>query len=509
MCIRAVLLAACIPSARAQFYNFPGDYSFSLLTERRLHANDSSVHPTLKPYIPFFGKHYEHVADTHKIFRFITDDPALDVVFNNHVINIRPKDEKFRLRLDPVLNLEYGRDQITPNLRFYNNSRGFIASGSIGKKFYFESMLAENQSVFPEYIRAYALSTGVVPGQGRWKQFKFTGFDYAFSSGFVSIQPYKNLNLQFGHGKHKIGNGYRSLLLSDNAFNYPYARITQQWLKGKLQYTNIYAVFMNLVQASKVINPLTERLFQKKCASFQQLSFNASGRFNVSLFQGLIWQAGDDRNRQHLGWQYFNPVIFANLAAYGLNHKNNILTGIDMSYKLSKSIAVYSQVMIDDLNGKPGHKDRAGVQGGVKYFDAFGIRNLFLQAEYNNVAYNSYTSPTGSASDQSYFHYNQNIAFTQGDGEELVLIGDYKYKRFFTNLRHHYQVRRTNHLNDYILNLTSFRTGYVINPSYGLNLAVGVIFRNQNFYNFSALSNKTNYIYLSLRTSIYNLYYDF
>ena len=31
------------------------------------------------------------------------------------------------------------------------------------------------------------------------------GFDYAFASGFVSLQGAKNLNIQFGHGKQKIG----------------------------------------------------------------------------------------------------------------------------------------------------------------------------------------------------------------------------------------------------------------------------------------------------------------
>lgn len=60
------------------------------------------------------------------------------------------------------------------------------------------------------------------------------------ASGYVSYSSNKHFNFQVGHGKHFVGDGYRSLLLSDNALNYPYARITSTF--GKLQYTNLYAV---------------------------------------------------------------------------------------------------------------------------------------------------------------------------------------------------------------------------------------------------------------------------
>lgn len=495
---------------KAQFYNLPNDYSFSLLTEKTLAAPDSAVHNAVKPYIPFFSKKYIHIADSHKVFKFIVDDPAIDIIFYKHFLRVEPKKEKFRLYIDPILNLEAGRDLNDTLTRWlYSNTRGIIASGIIGDKVYFETMFAESQSIFPNYIANAAKSTLIVPGQGRWKPFKTSGFDYAFSSGFVSFQALKKLNIQVGHGKQKIGNGYRSLLLSDNSFNYPYARITQTWFKGRVQYSNIYAVLMNLVPAAKIINPNTERLFQKKAASFQHLSINLGRRFNLGFFQGMIWQAGDDKNRQHLDWQYFNPVIYTNLISFGLANKNNILIGSEAKLKLSKSLNVYGQVMIDDLGSNDSTGQALGYQAGLNYFDAFGIRNLFMQVEFNDVRGRGYMSPAGSSSDQSYSHYNQNLAYTPGNGQELIVIGDYKKSRITLNARYQYQwVDLLNGAYSHV-SIINAKVGYLINPSYNLNISLGILYRTQNFSTFSSLDNRTNYIYLGLKTSIYNLYYDF
>jgi len=503
-----ILLFFISLQGHSQFYNLPNEYSFSLLTEKRLAQKDSSVHSGLKPYVHFFSARYIHVADTHRIFKFITDDPALDLFFYKHFLRMEPKKEKFKLRLDPLLNLESGRDYLNKGTgSLYSNTRGLIGSGYVGDKVYFESLFAENQTFFPYYLAANVKSTSVVPGQGRWKVFKNSGYDYAFSSGFFSIQAFKNLNIQAGHGKQKIGNGYRSLLLSDNSFNYPYARITQQWFKGKVQYTNIYAVLMNLVSASKFVNPNTERLFQKKAASFQYLSINPVRFLNIGFFQGMIWQAGDDKNKQHLDWHYFNPVIYTNLTAYGLNNKNNIITGLDLKLKISNKINIYCQFMLDRIKTD---SVAGGWQAGINYFDALGIRNLFLQAEYNNVRQGSYLNPSGS-SDQSYTHYNQTLAYTPGSGEEFVIIADYKMKRFFTNIRYNYQDVPQGSLTPYrsYVSIINAKIGYLINPSYNLNICIGVLYRTQKISIFNTLNNETNYIYLGFRTSLYNLYYDF
>ena len=497
--------------SKSQFYNLPNDYSYSLLTERTLAERDSSVHTSVKPYIPFFGEKYKHVADSFRVFKYITDDPALDKVFFHHLIHVKSKDKKYRLTLDPILNFEYGRDfNDTLKRQLYTNSRGFIATGSIGKDFYFESMLVENQSVFPNYIETQNNKTLVVPGQGRWKPFKVRGYDYAFSSGFISYQASKKLNIQVGHGKQKIGNGYRSLLLSDNALNYPYVRFTQQWFKGRVQYTNIYASLMNLDSASAKIPPNTERLYQKKGASFQQLSINLAKWLNIGFFQGMMWQVGDRNNVQHMDWQFFNPVIFTNLAYYGLNNKNNILVGADINIKITKRMSLYAQYMADDLSNTRSTGNGVGYQVGIRCFDVFKVKNWFFQAEYNDVAQSAYTSPLSSNGlNQSYSQYNQNLAYTPGYGKELVLMTDYKYKRVFFNARYNYQYYTLNGSDLSENQIANLKIGYTINPAYNANISLGLSYRVQDYFFTKVSDNSTAYLYLSFKTSLYNAYFDF
>lgn len=508
-----LVLVSISVSVKAQFYNLPNEYFFNTFSQRQLARLDSEqIHSSIQPYIPFFNKKYEFVGDTHRVFKYISDDLFLDKVFFDHLIHIKPKSGKYEFKVDPLLNLELGRafyDTTSIQQRISTNTRGFIASGSIGKDFYFETLFSENQSQFPYYISKYNNQTKIVPGQGRYKAFKTTGYDYAFSSGFISYQPFKKLNIQLGHGKQKIGNGYRSILLSDNAFNYPYLRVTSEWLKGKLQYTNIYAVLMNLTTGGAATPKNTEPLFQKKAVSFQYLSYNINKRINIGLFQGMIWNAADSMNRQHLDWQYFNPIIFSNIAFYGLNNKNNIVIGATANVKISNTISVYGQFMGDDFSNTFAVGNGWGYQVGAKYFDAFKIKNLMIQAEYNDVAEASYNSPFGTYSNQSYSHYNQNLAYTLGHGKEFVMLGDYKYKRAFINAKLNLQWMTLNNFSLYNNTLTRVQLGYTINTAYNFNVSLGYNYRYQDFLGFNLSNNKTTFYTLSIKSNLYNTYYDF
>jgi hypothetical protein len=510
--LKACILLLTTFSLKAQFYNLPNDYFFSTLSQRQLARIDSEqIHSSIQPYIPFFNKKYEFVSDTHRLFKYISDDPFLDKVFFNHLIHIKSKMGKYEFKVDPLLNIELGKAEYdtTKSQRISTNTRGFIASGSIGKDFYFETLFSENQSQFPHYISNLNNQINVVPGQGRYKVFKKTGYDYAFSSGFISYQPIKKLNIQVGHGKQKIGNGYRSLLLSDNAFNYPYIRITSEWLKGKLQYTTIYAVLMNLTTGGAVTPKNTEPLFQKKAASFQYLSYNVNKRFSVGLFQGMVWNAADSMNRHQLDWQYFNPVIFSNLGFYGLNNKNNIVVGATANLKISNKISVYSQFMGDDFSNTFKLGNSFGYQLGAKYFEAFNLKNLMLQIEYNDVTEGSYNSPFAAYSNQSFSHYNQNLAYTPGYGKELILLGDYKYRRAFLNAKLNLQWFTLNKSSFYNNSISKVQIGYTINTAYNFNVSLGYNYRFQDFLGFNESNNKTTFYTISVKSNLYNSYYDF
>ncbi|MFH1320545.1 MAG: hypothetical protein ABII90_07825, partial [Bacteroidota bacterium] len=131
----------------------------------------------------------------------------------------------FKLASSFLYKFEKGKDEFSDrDLSF--NTRGVFVEGEIGSKTYFFSSFFENQSFFNDYIYDYVRKNTVAPGFGRVRSIENGGFDYSSASGFVSFQALPFLNFQVGNGKHFIGEGYRSLLLSDVAFFYPFFKIT-------------------------------------------------------------------------------------------------------------------------------------------------------------------------------------------------------------------------------------------------------------------------------------------
>ena len=457
--------------------------------------------------------------------------------------------DKFRLNIDPLFNFQLGIDRAdTTGEKLYTNTRGFMVRGGIGNKFAFETSFYENQSTFPRYLDSYIATTtklfpqpantnenyAVIPGQGRSKPFKKNGYDYAMASGYVSYTPNKYFNFQIGNGKNFIGDGYRSLLLSDNAFNYPYARITTTY--KNIQYTNLYTSFMNLTDGGVTTPAHVERLFQKKVGSFQLLSMNFFKRLQVGLFQGMIWEAADSTNRQHVNFNTFDPVIGVNTLNYGLHNTNNIVLGATIKIKFTNSISIFGQGMLDDVNIKNDRGDKVnkyGYQIGIKYFDLFTIKNLHLQLEYNNVRPYSYscTNP-----EQSYTHYNQSLAHPLGANfYEAVGFINYRLNNFFVELKGNYAVKGADSLNfnfgsnvfksdnayPISQNMENVQTtqglkttivtedihiGYLLNKSSNFNIVFGVSNRTEQT---DRKTNNTQWVYFGVRTSLTNLYYDF
>lgn len=511
-------------------------YTVGILEEARgIKPLVSGFNSCFKPYIVPVT-YQEKNKSNHLVYRKLKKESLFIV---------RDTTDKFHLTIDPLFNFEFGKDLAdTSGEKLYKNTRGFLVRGSIGTKFSFESSFYENQATYAKYIDNYIAGTNklfpqtanyqydVIPGQGRAKKFKKNGYDYAMASGYVSYSPIKMFNFQIGHGKHFVGDGYRSLLLSDNAFNYPYARITTTY--KNIQYTNLYTSFMNLTTGGVKIPPNVERLFQKKIGSFQFLSVNLFKRMQLGFFQGMIWEAADSENRQHTNFHTYNPIIGVSSLAYGLNNKNNVLLGATMKLKITKSISFYGQWMMDDISlYAKSKRNKFGYQLGLKYFDLFTIKNLHFQAEYNSVRPYAYAAENPY---QSYTHYNQALAHPLGANfTEMVGFINYRFKDFFIQLKGNYAVKGNDSLtnnfggnifksdNTFPISQTiedvhttqglkttistqDIQVGYLVNPSTNFNIVVG-------FTNRTETTNKgtsaTQFVYFGIRTSLANFYYDF
>jgi hypothetical protein len=450
--------------------------------------------------------------------------------------------KKFWATIDPLFNFQFGDDKGDSARKVSQNTRGFIIQGGIGPKFSFSSSFFEDQATFPYYVDSYIQNYKVIPGQGRVKlinstlggSFYSNGYDFSVSESYLSFSPSSHFNIQLGQGKNFIGDGYRSLLLSDNSFDYPYLRVTSTF--GRFQYTNLYCLLMNTTEAILAIG--TEGLFQRKAANFQYLSWSATNRLEIGIFQALIWKASDTNNRQCYNLNYFDPIIGVSAARYGLaDDDHNVLLGSTIKYKITNNILAYGQVVIDDMGPSQSIKNKTGYQLGLKYYNHLGE----LLLEYNQVRPYTYTDDNYA---ENYTNYNQALGDPLGANfKEFIAQVNFRFaKHFAVHLQANYALiggdapSANNGGNIFLSdtsgtkNMTSVKMGqglkgtlnymdghisYLMNPKTNMNVVLGVTYRGFKEENYGPGINAyinsptTALFYIGFRTSITNSYFDF
>lgn len=395
---------------------------------KQLYIVDSNIHTSFKPIIKS-NLTFETDSVVSQYYSNNHENWYLKKLFSEHLIVLSGND--YKVVASPLVNFSKGKELIESKNTFVN-SRGYLIEGSLGKTIAFSTSFLENQAIFPNYLHAFVTKNQVVPGQGYARDFKKTGFDFAMSSGYVTYRPNNMFALQFGHGKNFIGDGYRSLLLSDNTFNYPYLKLqTTFW---KVQYTNLYAELMDINYfATHGINNTDQMGYPKKYLSSHFLSINATKRFNLSFFEAVVWRTNHAPGSNGFDINYLNPIAMLRPIESSLNSPDNVLVGINTKYILKDSY-VYGQLVLDefsieDLRAKNGFwGNKIGYQLGYKVFDAFNIDRLTLQMEYNYVRPYTYAHHNPQ---QNYAHYNQPLAHPLGANfsESLFMI-NYKWRRF-------------------------------------------------------------------------------
>ena len=193
---------------------------------------------------------------------------------------IEVNNSDFFLAVNPVLHItqaiEPGYDQ-----SIFLNSRGVNVRGMIAKKIGFSSIITDNQERGPQFFQQKVAELRAVPGYGFYKPFKQNGVDYFDARGYITFGAAKeHINVQFGYDKNFIGNGYRSLFLSDWGNSNLFLKVnTKIW---KLNYQNLFMELMP--QFTKTSDTLLDR----KYAAMHHLSVNVTKWLNVGLFEGII-----------------------------------------------------------------------------------------------------------------------------------------------------------------------------------------------------------------------------
>ena len=111
-----------------------------------------------------------------------------------------------------------------------------------------------------------------------------------------------------GTGKNFIGDGYRSLLLSDFSFNYPFFKGIATFGKQKqFQYTKLNASLSSVFRRDLGSTP--EALFQRKTMSTHYFNWLATKWLNIGLFESTLWQTEDSSGTKPFQFQQLNPVL--------------------------------------------------------------------------------------------------------------------------------------------------------------------------------------------------------
>jgi hypothetical protein len=410
----------------AQHTNLPLSHDANLIYEQEINA--SEIHVSFRPLIKSTVNKKIH-TDSLLLSEFPNNwiNWYKRKLFSEHFIIIKGDD--YKVIASPIIHFSKGKE-IENETNTFTNTRGFVIEGDIGKSVSFYSTFAENQAIFPNYLDAKIRKTKVVQGQGYARDFKETGFDYAMASGYVGIKPAKHFLVQFGHGKHFIGDGYRSLLLSDNAFNYPFLRIqTSFW---RVQYTNLYAEMQDINYFEN--HGIDHYGYAKKYMSSHYLSTNVTSKLNIGIFESVIWRVNHAPGVRGFDVNYLNPIALLRPLEFSINSPDNVLVGINAKYELPLKSYLYGQLVLDEFSlknmklGNDWYGLKYGYQLGAKMYDAIGLENLTLQAEYNLVRPYTYAHHVPR---QNYAHYNQPLAHPLGANfSEKLFIINYRKDRW-------------------------------------------------------------------------------
>jgi len=507
-------------SSLAQSSNLPLNRDYNALFDTDPELISSGFHSSIRPYLR---------SDV--IERVDLDSILLEATpkFMRFALGEDSVQWKSSFELYPTFALGYGTDLVSGK-QYQVTGIGLSGIWNLGEKFTVAGVYNTGNRGFANYVDSFITENEVVPGLGYALTTK-EGYAYSNFEGYVSYSPSEHFNFQIGQGKNFFGNGYRSLLLSDVANNYPFFKInTSVW---NIKYTNLFTIMYD-VQGSGGNNGA----FKKKYGSFHYLSWNATRWLNISLFESIVWAGADSSGVRGYDVNYLNPIIFYRPVEFSLGSSDNAVIGTNISAKVTKSILLYGQVVLDEFflvhvrAGDGWWANKQGFQLGVKAWDLFKVDGLSLLLEYNRVRPFTYSHGLRI---QNYSHFNQALAhplganfyettsflrYTKGP---YAIEGSFMYavKGFDSssgasyggNIFTDYLTPRAKEFDNFIgqgVNTTiiigGIRAAYLIYPPTNLKLEMGVNVRSST----SSVDNVNSTLFtIGLKTDLGNTYHDF
>jgi hypothetical protein len=456
------------------------------------------------------------IRDSSKQYYTLTD-----ILLKKHLFEIKGSD--FSMNISPIVDISLGRDiSDTSNRKLFQNTRGIYIEGDLMKNFSFSSAIYENQGRYATYqtdfyhsvgelypqqaTGSYSQQNAVIPGAARTKPFKIDGFDYAFATGNIVFRPHKSIVLSAGNTAHFIGDGYRSLLLSDNSVPAPFLRAVYK-ISDKLEINGIRMRLFNLIR--RPVSTTVESYYESKGFSVNYLTYKPIKGLALSLFEGVIWSRGDSIVSKRVHPLFYSPIPGTALLVLAKNDINHLL-GINAAYSFRDKYHAYGQLAMSNMK-----LSTPAFQIGLRAYNILRVRNTMFQSEYNHVPKGTYSNANPRL---TYSHYNLPLATVRGDGyDELIVRINYEWKRFYMNYKmvlywlknftpeNWLPIYSTKETTNGSVALNQLDIGYRFNRKMNLCLFGSWQYRKDSF----SSSKPTSLIFLGLRTAILNHYNDF
>jgi hypothetical protein len=522
--------------------SIPFSHSYYAQFDDAMNQVGSNNHTATKPYT---------YAEVEKYYNFSKVNASLmkkkanwwgRKLWNENLTEIQGEGYWFALNF--IFDVQAGISNPSTSSYTYVNTRALNFKGGLGSQLNFTTTFYESQGRFADYYNDYATSIkpsggnpAIVPGMGIAKDFKTTAFDFPMADANLTYNAAKFLDLQLGYGKNFIGDGYRSLLLSDGASPYPYFKIDANF--WKIKYT------VNYMWLKDVRPDVTaEKSYASKYMANHYLSWNVSNRLNLGFFESVVWT---NTNGRGFDMNFVNPIVFYRAVEFSSSSKSgNALLGLTYKYKWNNQVNLYGQLLIDEfstgdiLGGENSWKNKLGYQLGAKYFNAFHVDNLVLQLEFNHVRPYVYSH---SDPITNYGQNNQSMGHQWGgNSQEWLLLGYYHKDRLYVNAKITFGTRgfdfntTTDKFNygqdiykDYDVDrpydkgvvvgqgnktsvfISEVQVGYLINPATNLKFFGNFLYRNFNPTTNTAVNfaNETTWFSIGFRSDVFNWYFDY
>ncbi|MDR3680335.1 MAG: hypothetical protein P4L41_10255 [Flavipsychrobacter sp.] len=457
------------------------------------------------------------------------------------------KTDNFFLVVNPVLggqgmvqNANITGTTIGKNPLLYN-THGFEWRGWICKKIGFYTYFTDNQETPPTFVNNYVVGKPqqAVPGADYYLiSNKSPSYDYFLASGYFDFAIIKDhMNMTFGTGKHFIGDGIYSLELSDMSANTPFLQLTTRiW---KINYQNLY---MQLTpQYDRFV---LDSQLPHKYATMHYLSYNATNWLNVGFFESTIFATPNT-----FQISYLNPIILYKTVEQFNGNPDKELIGFNYKAIVARHLQFYGQFILNEFKASHffsnggWYDNKWGLQLGAKYFDAFTVKNLDLQAELNMVR--PYTYEAQHDTIANYTNYNQPLADPLGSGFiQFTGVANYQpIKNLYLTVKGMYYVQGTdtgsaNYGNDIFKSFNNATTtkgvgmingpksiGTIINlnlsyelrrnmfidlgASYRTYSSSAGVYPSYSTTGYALSANATTYMYIGIRLNAPRRNYDF